>query len=305
MQFDAHCIECLVHRHYQLAMEQADGEKADLYLRDVLRLILDAPKGVSAPWLTNQFSMAYEKYWPGTDAYAGLKRDSNDLILSLLPKIRPMVEQSADPLNLALKFARTGNFLDFGILTPEIAHKALWDAVEKTPEAELDETVYNAMVQDLEQAKTMLILGDNAGEIVFDLLLVEQLKKQYPKLEILYCVRGRNALNDATRVDAAYVGMDKLVPVLDNGSGISGTEPDYVSAELRQAMDRADLILAKGSGNLESLAGCGLNVYYIFMCKCSRMAKLLSCRNMTGQFLMERTLPPLDPMVGILDTPLR
>lgn len=300
MQFDAHCIDCIVHRHYELAMKKNDGEKADRYLRDVLQVILDAPKGVSAPWLTNQCSLAYEKYWPGEDAYAKLKQDSNDMVLELLPSLRPMVEQAEDPLELALKFARTGNFLDFGILTPEVAHRALQEAVEHTPEAELDGEVYQTMKKDLETAKTLLILGDNCGEIVFDILLVEQLQKRYPELEILYCVRGRNALNDATRADAAYVGMDKLVPILDNGSGISGTEPDFVGEELKQAMERADVILSKGSGNMESLAGCGLNVYYIFMCKCRRMAKLLDCENMTGQFLMERRLPKLDPLVGPL-----
>lgn len=300
MQFDAHCIDCIVHRHYELAMKKNDGQKADRYLRDVLQIILDAPKGVSAPWLTNRCSLAYEKYWPGEDAYGKLKQDSNDLVLELLPSLRPMVEQAEDPLELALKFARTGNFLDFGILTPEVAHKALWEAVEHTPEAELDGEVYTALQKDLETAKTLLILGDNCGEIAFDILLVEQLQKQYPRLEILYCVRGRNALNDATRADAAYVGMDKLVTVLDNGSGISGTELNDISDELKQAMERADVIVSKGSGNMESLAGCGLNVYYIFMCKCRRMAKLLGCENMTGQFLMERRLPKFDPLVGPL-----
>ena len=115
-----------------------------------------------------------------------------------------------------------------------------------------------------------------------------------------YCVRGENALNDATRADAAYVGMDKLCRVIDNGSGISGTELDYLGDELKAALDTADIIISKGSGNLESLAGCGLNVYYIFMCKCQRMAKILGCENMTGQFLREKDLPKLNPMVGRL-----
>ncbi len=298
MQFDAHCIECLVHRQFRLAQAKDDGEKANLYLRDVLQALLDAPAGVSAPYMIEQFSQAYEKYWPGDDPYGQLKQDSNDLVLHLLPEIRPMVEQTTDPLAMALKFAQTGNFLDFGILTPEVAHKALWDAVEQTPDMELDAKTYTQLLQDLQKAKQLLILGDNAGEIAFDILLVEQLQRRFPDLEILYCVRGKNSLNDATRADAAYVGMDRLVQILDNGTGISGTELAFISEELRQALDTADVILSKGSGNLESLAGCGLNIYYIFMCKCKRVAKILGCENMTGQFLQERALPPMDPMVG-------
>ena len=300
MQFDAHCIECMVRRHFELVQPKNDGVKADLYLRDVMRIMLDAPKNVSAPYLTYQCAQAYAKYWPGDDPYAQLKKDSNDMILELLPKIRPMVEQAEDPLSMAMKFARTGNFLDFGILTPEVAHKALWEAVENTPAMELDADVYAHLLDDLSAAKQLLILGDNAGEIVFDILLVEQLQKQYPDLEVIYCVRGKNSLNDATREDAAYVGMDKLVRVIDNGTGISGTELDYISDELKQVLSTADVILSKGSGNLESLAGCGLNIYYIFMCKCQRVAKILGCENMTGQFLRERVLPEMYPMVGAL-----
>lgn len=300
MQFDAHCIECMIRRHFELVKPKGDGVKSDLYLRDLMQIMLDAPKGVSAPYLTYEAAKAYAKYWPGEDPYAQLKQDSNDLVLVLLPKLRPMVETAEDPLAMAMKFSRTGNFLDFGILTPEVAHKALWDAVEKTPDMDLNPAVYTALRKDLQQAKQLLILGDNAGEIAFDLLLVEQLQKQYPALEILYCVRGKNALNDATRADAAYVGMDKLVRVIDNGSGISGTEIDYAGDELKQVLNTADVILSKGSGNMESLAGCGLNVYYIFMCKCLRVAKILGCENMTGQFLREWDLPELDPMVGAL-----
>ena len=81
MQFDACCIECLVRRQFELARRHGDGEKADAYLRDVLRIILEAPRGVAAPWLTGAFARAYAHYWPGEDAYAQLKRDSNDLVL--------------------------------------------------------------------------------------------------------------------------------------------------------------------------------------------------------------------------------
>lgn len=296
MQFDAYCIECLVRRQFRLAQAKQDGEKAYAYMRDVLQAILDAPAGVAAPWLTGAFAQAYAKYWPGEDVYAQLKQDSNELVLGLLPKLRPMVESAPDPLALALKFARTGNFLDFGILTPEAAHKALWEAVEHTPEAELAPAVYAAFRRDLDQAKSLLILGDNAGEIAFDTLLVEQLHRTYPALEVTYCVRGQNTLNDATRADAACVGMDKLARIIDNGSAISGTELAYAGPELQEALAASDVILSKGSGNMECMAGCGLNVYYIFMCKCIRMSRILGVENMTGQFLREKSLPKLNPL---------
>lgn len=300
MQFDAHCIDCLMKRQFRLAMEQGDGRLADLYLRDVMRIILDAPEGVAAPWLAGAFSKAFEKYWPGVDAYEKLKKDSNDLILGMLPEIRSIVEGAPDPLQMALKFSRTGNFLDFGILTPDIAHRALWEAISATPEEALDRDVYAALVSDLDKAKSILILGDNAGEIVFDLLLVEQLQKRFPDLAITYCVRGEKVLNDATREDAAYVGMDKLCHVIDNGSAISGTQLPYLGKQLQEVFDTADVILSKGSGNFECLAGCGKNIYYVFMCKCARVAKLLGVQNMTGQFLRDGDIRIPDPYAGSL-----
>lgn len=293
MQFDACCMECLVRRQYQLAARHGDGAKSYAYLRDVLQAILDAPAGVAAPYLTGSFAKAYQTYWPGEDAYAQLKRESNDLVLSLLPEIRARVEAAGDPLKLALQFARTGNFLDFGILTPETAHAALADALDKMPDIALDPAVYADLLADLAQARSLVILGDNAGEIAFDTVLVEQLRRRYPALAVSYCVRGENTLNDATREDAAYVGMDALVPILDNGSAISGTEPGFLGPALQDALDRADVILSKGSGNFECLAGCGKNIYYVFMCKCDRLSRILQVPNMTGQFLRELTLPPL------------
>ena len=293
MQFDACCIECLVRRQFALARRHGDGENADAYLRDVLRIILEAPRVVAAPWLTGAFARAYARYWPGDDAYAQLKRDSNDLVLSLLPQVRAQVADAEDPLAMALQFSRTGNFLDFGILTPETAHAALEAALAETPAMTLDPVHYGRLLEDLAAAKSLLILGDNAGEIAFDTVLVEELLRRFPGLSIAYCVRGENTLNDATREDAAYVGMDRLVPILDNGSAISGTELGYLSDALQDAMDHADVILSKGSGNFECLAGCGYNIYYVFMCKCRRLSQILSVPNMTGQFLRERELPPL------------
>lgn len=296
MQFDGNCIECLVHRQWELARRHGDGQKVYDYLRDVLDIILHAPAGVAAPWLSGAFVEAYQKYWPGEDAYAQLKKDSNDLVLSLLPEVRAQVAASKDTLKLALQFARTGNFLDFGVLAPETAHQALQDALQHTAESPLDEAVYFQLRRELAQAQSLLILGDNAGEIAFDLVLVETLQREFPKLKLTYCVRGGKVMNDATREDAAYVGMDKLVEVIDNGSSISGTELAYVGDALRAAFDGADVILSKGSGNFESLCGCGYNVYYIFMCKCRRLSQILEVPNMTGQFLRERSLPPLAPL---------
>ena len=300
MQFDAHCMECLVKRQLSLALRYGDGKTVDAYMREVLEAILSAPKGVSAPWLVGAFSGIFRRYWPGEDAYAKLKRESNDLVMDMLPRLRCAVERAGDPLEMALRLACVGNFLDFGILSPETARQEL-DKSLKEPNELADMAVWGRMKEEISGAGELLILGDNAGEIVFDLLLVEQLKKYNPALNVTYCVRGGNVQNDATREDAAYCGMDKVCTVIDSGAAISGTELNYIGDELKAAIAKAEVIIAKGSGNFESMAGCGLNVYYVFMCKCKRIAKLMNVPLMSAMLLRERDTLIADPYVGRLD----
>lgn len=301
MQFDAHCMECLVRRQLNLALKYGDGATVDRYMREVLEAILSAPKGVSAPWLAGAFSRIFDRYWPGEDAYARLKKESNDLVMGLMEEIRPVVENAEDPLEMALRFACVGNFLDFGILTPEAAREALDSALAGEPDELADMKVWERLRREAMEGRELLILGDNAGEIVFDILLVEQLKRSNPALNVTYCVRGGNVQNDATREDAEYCGMDRICTVIDSGAGISGTELDYIGDELRAAIAKADLIIAKGSGNFESMAGCGLNVYYVFMCKCRRISKLMNVPLMSAMLLRERDAKIADPYVGRLD----
>ena len=185
--------------------------------------------------------------------------------------------------------------MDFGVLTLETVDVKLKQAVEEAPNAPLDKEEYENFVADLENASSLLILGDNAGEIVFDTLLVRQLQARFPTLKITYCVRGGNCLNDATWEDAKMTGMDKLVRVIDNGTNISGTELDYIGEELRSALAEADVILAKGQANFETMAGCGYPIYYNFFCKCERLCKILHKPLFTGMFLYEKRLGKVDP----------
>lgn len=290
MQFDAYCTQCVLNRECRLAHKLLSPEDAHTHILECLRLIADAPEGVAAPYLVMRMRKNMAKYGITRDLYAEEKKDSNDRALRILPEAEAIVNASADPLLTALKFAQTGNFLDFGVLSKEDADEKFQKAIADTPEAPLDMTEYRHFVRDTENAKQLLIIGDNAGEIVFDTLLVKQLQKQFPALSITYCVRGDNCLNDATREDAARVGMDQLVPIIDNGCNISGTEFSCIGQALRSAIENADVILAKGQANFETMVTCGYNVYYNFLCKCDRLARILDVPLYTGMFLAEKRM---------------
>ncbi len=295
MQFDAQCIECLIRRQAQRADAQHDPERSYRYLRDVMQLILDAPPGVAAPYLTPLFDDAFHRYWPGTDPYAELKRQSNGHMLARLPEMRAMADAADDPLLMALKLAQTGNYIDYGALAGGVSREVLDRMMAETPERPVDPAEYAQFTEDLSRAQRLLYIGDNAGEIVADLVLTEQILARYPSLAVTFAVRGGPALNDATREDAAAVGLDRLVPIVDNGSRISGTELPCLGAEMRRALEEADVVLSKGQANFETLASSGLNIYYIFLCKCRRFTRLFDVPLLTGMFVNERRLQIASP----------
>ena len=291
MQFDSYCSVCMLNREFKIARKHLTPEQADSYIREVMNIMSTAPKGVAAPYLIPLLGNLLKKYGVEGDLYGKEKKDSNDFVLGVLPRVEKIVEAAADPLLTAMKYAQVGNFLDFGVLSKDDVDAKIGKAIEDAPNAPLDEAEFQNFVGDVKQAKKLLIIGDNAGEIAFDTVLVKELKKQFPALQITYSVRGGNCLNDATRQDAAYVGMDKLVPVIDNGTRISGTELAYIGQEMRDAIESADVILAKGQANFETMATCGYNVYYNFLCKCDRLGKILGVDLFTGMFLSERRMP--------------
>lgn len=290
MYLDANCIECLVRRESVNALAQNDPENAYQYMRDVLQLLLDAPEGVAAPYMMPLFNDAFAKYWGAGDRYADIKRKSNEFMLKKVPLMRRMIAESRDPLLLALKLSQTGNYIDFGPLAGRVCDDELDTMLLKTPENPLDEAAYRRFAGQLETAKRFVCVGDNAGEIVADTLLVEVLREKYPALEVTYVVRGGPVLNDVTHEDAQAVGMDKLCRVIDNGTRISGTQLSMISDELRRALDEADVILSKGQANFETMCPCDYNVYFMFLCKCSRFEALFGVEKLTGMFLPMQTM---------------
>lgn len=278
-----------------MSREILGAEKAYRFMREASRIIADAPEGVSGSYLTWRFHELYRAFGVTEDLYEKEKKDSNDYVLSVLPEAQKRIDASDDPLLTALKYAQIGNFLDFGVLDKSDVDSHFAKDVAGAPDRPLDEKEYRHFVKDLTAAKQLLILGDNAGEIAFDTLLVKQLQKSFPSLSVVYCVRGGKALNDATREDAAYVGMDRLTTVIDNGTGIPSTELAYIGEDLKRAFAASEVVLAKGQANFESLLLSGYNIYYNFLCKCERIGKVLGVPLFTGCFLNERRIPPLSP----------
>ncbi len=283
---DAGCLLCYLNKYVTLARSLGDEATATAFSRELVELFLKMDPSKSSPAMMPGTVALLEKYYHiDPDRYRAEKEESNRFVLARLDTIRARVNSAPDPLLAGLQCAILGNYMDFSALGDQVSFGALDEMLDKALEMELDGEVLESFRRELAQGRRLLYLTDNAGEIGFDRIFAEVIHAQYPHLEITVCVRGRITQNDATREDAAIVGMP--FPVIDNGNDIAGTELELLSPEAKAAMDAADVILAKGMGNTETLRGCGYPIYYAFLVKCDRFARVFQKPLMTPLFLRE------------------
>ena len=263
----AQCLLCHFNRNVQKAQALGDDKTAAAFARELMKVYLDAPEEESTTCLSPQITALFQKYYGlNADRYREEKERSNRFVLARMDALRQKIAQAPDPLYAALQFAVLGNYIDFAALQDQVDFGVLDGMLEKALATELDREVYAALCQALTEGKRLLYLTDNAGEIGFDRLAAEEIAKRFPGLSITFCVRGGPAANDATREDAQAVGIP--FPVIDNGNTVPGTLPRLLGREAKAAMEAADVILAKGQGNTETLYGWGYPVFYLFLVKC-------------------------------------
>lgn len=191
MQFPTQCIPCMIERAIAFAHAKGDEQTAWEYLRQCLRAIADAPEGVASPYLNVTFfgDIARQFYDIADDPYAEEKADSNAFMLARKDWLRERIMQDPDPLQRALCIARTANYIDFSALRGQVSFEKL-DAMLLGAENDCLGPEYERLLEELEGAKELLYLCDNAGEIVADALVAEVLRQQYPSLRLTFCVRA-------------------------------------------------------------------------------------------------------------------
>ena len=281
------CLLCHFNRNITKARSLGGEQTATEFARRLMQIYLKAPEGVSIPYIGPEVAdLFHELYGVDLDLFRAEKQEANQFVLARLDDIRSRVAQAPDPLLAGLRYAILGNFLDYNALRGEVTMEKMAALLDSAGDMALDPENVESLRRDLEQGKRLLIITDNAGEIGFDRVLAEQIHALYPHLQITFCVRGGIAANDATREDAALMGIG--FPVIDNGSRIAGTQIGYLGEELQRALEEADVIISKGQANVETMLGCGYNVYYAFLVKCSRFMRLLDREKLTPMLLKER-----------------
>lgn len=278
------CVECRLRKDLDTARSLGDDATATQFAKAHMQMFLEMPEDADSAYFGAQLEALFQEYY-GLDAdrHREQKEQSNRFVLERLEMLRSRAKAAPDPIYAGLQLSTLGNYIDFSALRGEVSFQRLDEMLSTALEMELDRPTYERFCKDLETGKKLLYITDNAGEIGFDRLLAELLKEKYPHLEILFCVRGGPISNDATREDAEIVGIP--FPVIDSGCAIGGTVIRCLGQEAKRALEEADVILAKGMGNTESMFGCGYNVYYAFLVKCDRFIQYFGKPKMTPMFV--------------------
>ncbi len=280
MQTYLDCIPCFVRQALEAARMATSDEKIhEAVLRGVLNMAGRMPMDQSPPVMGRRIHRLIRELCDDADPYRAVKERFNRAALALYPQCRARVEEADDPLETAVRLAIAGNVIDFGALS-DLDEKVISASITQALDAELFGDL-GRFREALQRAGRILYLGDNCGEIVFDRLLIEQLLPR----EVTFVVRGRPVINDVTMTDAEMSGMTKLVPVIDNGSDIPGTVLAECAPQFRDRFRQADLVIAKGQGNYETLSDEDYPIVFLFKAKCPVIARHIGCE--TGRLVIQ------------------
>ncbi len=236
---------------------------------------------VSPPEIGRTIYGIVKKYSRGKDPYRAVKRESNRRALELYPVLKKRVASSKDPLCAAARLAVAGNIIDFGIHRTLDIKKELDRicAAEERIIAREEQRLFNyrAFRVRVRRARTILYLADNAGETVFDRVLIEEIRRYRPRVSVLYAVKEKPIINDALAEDARQCGIDACARVISSGLDAPGTILRMADKKFVRLFYRSDMIISKGQGNFEALSGTRRPVCFLFMAKCPVVARHMRC----------------------------
>jgi len=265
MQTYIDCYPCFLRQAIEATrMVGATPEQKSVILQRTLELLKEMPEGVTPPEIGARVHQIIREVTGDDDPYQGVKREATARALALLPQLKQIMDNAEDKLSAALRLSIAGNIMDFGP-NPEYD---LWEVVMRVLDQPLAIDATDSLKLELLKADSVLFIADNAGETVFDRLLIETLAKP-----VTYVVRGGPVINDATVADAIEAGIDQVAEIIDTGVRIPGIVLSQSSPTFQNRFKTAPLILAKGMGNYETLSDVSAPIYFLLQVKCSIIAR--------------------------------
>lgn len=286
MQIQLECIPCFIKQALD-ALKQVtdDNELIEKALKKVLQETSQLDFSLSPPAMGQRIHTIIRQECNDTDPYKNIKRQADERALGLYEKIKQQIDNSPNPFVCALRFSISGNIMDFALLS-SWDNARIYDSFEKALYHPIDEKTALQLKNEIKDAKTILMLADNTGETVFDKLFIETMKTD---AQIFYATKASPIINDATVEDAKNVGLDTVSTVISNGTNAPGTLLEICSDEFLEIYHKADVIIAKGQANFETLNKESKKVYLLTQMKCSVIADKYNYK--VGDWIVTTTNP--------------
>lgn len=268
MQALLECVPCVLNQIIKVLRKKVKNraKRERILLKVLAQLSKIPPNSTTPPGLTHYGYEILRKYLGSQDFYKEEKELSNTQALKLLPELKAIIKKSKDPLHDATLLAIAGNIIDYG---PD--HKFdVNKTIKKVLKTKISSKHFDSFRSKLKKAKNLLYICDNAGEILFDKLFMEYLLSKH-KIKITAAVKSKPVLNDAMLPDANAIGLDQIAKVIESGSITAGTEVEKTSKKFQQVYKYADLVIAKGQGNFETLPH-NEKTFFLLMVKCTHLA---------------------------------
>ncbi|MFW6026997.1 MAG: damage-control phosphatase ARMT1 family protein [Candidatus Woesearchaeota archaeon] len=270
MKIELDCLACIFRQTLEAGrMVTEDENLIREILNEYAKIIPDIDPDETAPEIVGKIQSIIKEKTHQTDPYHQYKNDNIQKALDYYPEIVKIIETAEDPLHAALIMAAVGNSMDAGVSLKT----NLKNSIEQ---ADLDGFIrsdYKNFKQKLDKNKSILFIADNAGEAVFDKLLLKELNKY--KVNITYAVREEPVLNDVTRREAELIGIGEECNLISSGNKTPGLILKNSSEEFKKYYREADIRISKGQGNLEGLSEEKQEIYFLLKAKCELVAELL------------------------------
>jgi hypothetical protein len=275
------CLPCSLRQALEASRMATDDAKLHgKIMSDSAALLRGYKKFTNAPEICREVHRIVKEYTGNRDPYRDIKKKDIDTALALMPALKRFMDGNGDRLYRALKAAAMGNMLDSSIVS-SFDFETCFEAELQKPFSICDIELFK---QKLKTAKSLLVIADNAGETVFDCIMLNE----FPELEITYAVRSVPILNDATEDDARASGIEAYAHIIPSGSDVPGTILSECTEEFLGIFNTADIVISKGQGNYETLSDCGRDIFFLLKAKCAVVSKLLGV-DLNGYVFLYKT----------------
>lgn len=287
MTLDEECKGCLYNSQLKkVERSESDKNKIEEFKSRVRELCENPPKTYCAPLLMRDIDGIHREIFGRGIDYSAEKRMFNSAVLKLEEGLFSGIMSAPDPVARAVSYAAAANYIDFAKLS-DLSEDSLKIVEEAAGRAVPNAATLALFKERLKAGKTLLYVHDNCGEVVFDKIFIRVIAALYPQISVTSLVRGGEIINDATRVDSAFIDLYKYAAVEDSGEAVPGTYLKELSPRARALFENSDIIISKGLGNLETLYGEGYKIFYIFMCKCAHIAARFGYEQWQTAFVYE------------------